>query len=119
MILRDAVHGLIAFESEEDAIVERLLATREVQRLRRIRQLGLTSLAFPGAEHTRFSHALGAAHVMQLFLRRIRQIDGELPFWQRISSERARDAIAAAFLHDVGHGPLSHTFEETMPGAVA
>ncbi len=118
MILRDPVHGLIAFESEEAAIVERLLQASEVQRLRRIRQLGLTSFAFPGAEHTRFAHALGAAHVMQLLLARLRQIDRELPFWQRVTSERARDAIAAAFLHDLGHGPLSHLFEEAMPGAM-
>jgi HD superfamily phosphohydrolase len=117
MILRDPIHGLIAFESEEDAIVTRLLATREVQRLRRIRQLGLTSFAFPGAEHTRFAHAVGAAHVMKLFLARLRQVDGALPFWQRVTSERARDAVAAAFLHDLGHGPLSHLFEEAMPGA--
>lgn len=117
MILRDPVHGLVAFESEEDAIVVRLLRAREVQRLRRIRQLGLTSFAFPGAEHTRFAHAIGAAHVMKLFLDRLRQVDGDLPFWQRVTSERARDAIAAAFLHDLGHGPLSHLFEEAMPGA--
>ncbi len=117
MILRDPVHGLVSFESEEDAIVPRLLATREVQRLRRIRQLGLTSFAFPGAEHTRFSHAIGAAHVMKLFLGRLRQVDGSLPFWQRVTSERARDAIAAAFLHDVGHGPLSHLFEDALPDA--
>lgn len=115
MILRDAVHGLIAFESEEDDIVVRLLETREVQRLRRIRQLGLTSLAFPGAEHTRFSHALGSAHVMQRLLDRLRRIHEALPFWQRVTSERARDAIAAAFLHDLGHGPLSHMFEEVLP----
>jgi uncharacterized protein len=113
VILRDAVHGLVAFESEEDAIVPRLLGARELQRLRRIRQLGLTSLAYP-----RFSHALGAAHVMKLLLVRLRQIDGDLPFWQRVTSERARDAIAAALLHDVGHGPLSHLFESAMPGAV-
>jgi uncharacterized protein len=117
VILRDPVHGLIEFESGETSIVPRLLGAREVQRLRRIRQLGLTSLAFPGAEHTRFAHALGAAHVMRLLLTRLRQIDGELPFWQRVTSERARDAIAAAFLHDLGHGPLSHLFEEAMPGA--
>src|SRR5262245_54405560 len=96
MIMRDPVHGLIAFESDEAAPVVRLLATPEVQRLRRIRQLGLTSFAFPGAEHTRFAHAVGAAHVMQLFLARMRQVDVELPFWQRVTSERARDAIAAA-----------------------
>src|SRR5262245_50919260 len=101
MILRDPVHGLIAFENDEESIVYRLLATPEVQRLRRIRQLGFTSLAFPGAEHTRFSHALGAAYVMKLLLGRLRQLDGDLPFWQRVTSERARDAIAAAFLHDI------------------
>jgi hypothetical protein len=116
MILRDAVHGLVAFESEEDAIIPQLLETKELQRLRRIRQLGLTSLAFPGAEHTRFSHALGAAHVMKRFVSRLRQIDQSLPFWQRLTSERARDVIAAALLHDVGHGPLSHLFEDAMPG---
>src|SRR5271155_4268939 len=119
MILRDPVHGLIAFENEEDRLIVRLLATSEVQRLRRIRQLGLTSFAFPGAEHTRFAHALGAAHVMQLFLARLRQVDGDLPFWQRVTSERARDAIAAAFLHDLGHGPLSHLFEDALPGALS
>jgi HD superfamily phosphohydrolase len=118
MILRDPVHGLVAFESEEDAIVPRVLEAAEVQRLRRIRQLGLTSLAFPGAEHTRFSHAIGAAHVMQRLVTRLRQIDHHLPFWQRVTSERARDAIAAALLHDLGHGPLSHLFEEALPGAV-
>jgi HD superfamily phosphohydrolase len=118
VILRDPVHGLVSFESEEDAIVPALLGTREVQRLRRIRQLGLTSLAFPGAEHTRFSHAVGSAHVMQRFLARLRQIDSDLPFWQRVTSERARDALAAALLHDVGHGPFSHLFEDALPGAV-
>jgi len=117
MILRDPVHGLVAFESEEDAIVTRVLECPEVQRLRRIRQLGLTSFAFPGAEHTRFSHALGAAHVMQRFVARLRRIDGDLPFWQRVTSERARDVIVAALLHDLGHGPLSHLFEEAVPNA--
>lgn len=119
MILRDPVHGLVSFESDEDQIVEKLLASKEVQRLRRIRQLGLTSFAFPGAEHTRFAHAIGAAHVMQRFVARLRQIDVDLPFWQRLTSERARAAIAAALLHDLGHGPLSHLFEEAMPAAIA
>ncbi len=119
MILRDPVHGLVAFESDEEAIVPALLETREVQRLRRIRQLGLTSLAYPGAEHSRFSHAIGAAFVMTRLVRRLRTLHDALPFWQRVTTERARDAIAAAFLHDLGHGPLSHLFEEALPEAPA
>lgn len=116
MILRDPVHGLVSFESEEQQIIVELLGAREVQRLRRIRQLGLASLAYPGADHTRFSHAVGAAHVMGRFVTRLRAIHGELPFWQRLTTERARDGLAAALLHDVGHGPFSHLFEEALPG---
>ena len=116
MILRDPVHGLVSFETEEEQVVERLMDTPEVQRLRRIRQLGVTNYAFPGAEHTRFAHAVGTAHVMKLLLARLRQIHGELPFWQQVTTDRARDALAAAFLHDVGHGPLSHLFEDAIPG---
>ena len=117
MILRDAVHGLVSFESEEERVIPDLLDTPEVQRLRRIRQLGVASYAFPGAEHTRFAHAIGAAHVMKLFLARLRQIQGDLPFWQQVTSERAQEALAAAFLHDVGHGPLSHLFEDAIAGS--
>jgi HD superfamily phosphohydrolase len=117
MILRDPVHGLVAFEGPEEQIIEDLLDTAEVQRLRRVRQLGVTSLAFPGAEHSRFAHALGAAFVMKLLLARLRAIHGVLPEAQRVTPERAREALAAAFLHDLGHGPLSHLFEEAIPGA--
>jgi HD superfamily phosphohydrolase len=116
MILRDAVHGLVSFESDEEAVVPRLMDTPEMQRLRRIRQLGVAAVAFPGAEHTRFAHAIGAAHVMKLLLSRLRRVHGELPFWQQVTSERAQDALAAAFLHDAGHGPLSHLFEDAIPG---
>jgi len=119
VILRDPVHGLVAFEEREERIVESLLDTLEVQRLRRVRQLGVTSLAFPGAEHSRFAHALGAAFVMKLLLARLRAIHGSLPEHQRVTEERAREALAAALLHDLGHGPLSHLFEEAIPGAPA
>jgi uncharacterized protein len=115
MILRDPVHGLIAFESDEDRIVEQLLDTREVQRLRRIRQLGFTSLAYPGAEHTRFAHAIGTAHVMKRLIRRLQELQSTLPPEHRLTSRLVRDAIAAALLHDVGHGPLSHMFEDALP----
>ena len=116
MILRDPVHGLVSFEEGEESIVPKLMDTPEVQRLRRIRQLGVTSYAFPGAEHTRFAHAVGSAQVMKLLILRLRAIHGELPFWQQLTSDRASDALAAACLHDLGHGPLSHLFEDAIPG---
>ena len=116
MILRDPVHGLVAFESDEERIIEQLMDTREVQRLRRIRQLGVASMAFPGGEHTRFSHAVGTAFVMKQLLARLRHIHEELPYWQRITTDLGRDALAAALLHDLGHGPLSHLFEDAIPG---
>ncbi|MDD9938245.1 MAG: HD domain-containing protein [Myxococcales bacterium] len=117
MILRDPVHGLVAFEGLAEQVIERLLATREVQRLRNVRQLGFTSLVFPGAEHSRFAHSLGAAHVMGRMLARIRAIHATLPLDQRIDDEAEADALAAALLHDLGHGPFSHLFEDVIPGA--
>ncbi|PKN44544.1 MAG: hypothetical protein CVU63_10280 [Deltaproteobacteria bacterium HGW-Deltaproteobacteria-20] len=115
MILRDPVHGLIAFESEEERIIEALLETREVQRLRRIRQLGFTSLAYPGAEHTRFAHAIGTAHVMKRLIQRLRDLQAPLAPEHRITPPLVQDALAAALLHDIGHGPLSHMFEDALP----
>ena len=117
MILRDPVHGLIAFEGMAERVIRSLLNTREVQRLRRVRQLGLASLAFPGAEHTRFSHAVGTAHVMQALLRRIDACSDELPADQRLDDEARAEGLAAALLHDLGHGPFSHLFEEVLPHA--
>ncbi len=115
MILRDPVHGLISFEGPREDVVRGLLAAREVQRMRNIRQLGLTSLVFPGAEHSRFAHALGTAHVMARLLDRIRAIQEVLAKDMRLDAEAEADALAAALLHDVGHGPFSHLFEEVFP----
>ena len=115
MILRDPVHGLISFESDEEAIVEELLETPEVQRLRRIRQLGFTSLAYPGAEHTRFAHAIGTAHVMKRLLIRLKCLQETVSSTYQLCPLLERDALAAALLHDIGHGPLSHMFEEALP----
>ncbi|MCA9659518.1 MAG: HD domain-containing protein [Myxococcales bacterium] len=116
MLLRDPVHGLIAFKSEVESVVPRLLDCREVQRLRRIRALGLASLAYPGGEHSRFAHAIGSAHVMRRYLDRVATLAEDVPPHDRIDDEHAMIALAAALLHDLGHGPYSHTFEAVIPG---
>ena len=117
MILRDPVHGLVAFEGPHEKVVVPLLETREVQRLRNVRQLGFTSFVFPGAEHSRFAHCLGAAHVMVRLLARIREVQNVLPSELRLDAEIEAEAVAAALLHDLGHGPFSHLFEEVLPDA--
>jgi HD superfamily phosphohydrolase len=119
MILRDPVHGLVAFEGVAEQVIGRLLRAREVQRLRNVRQLGFTSLVFPGAEHSRFAHSLGAAHVMVRMLARMRAVQGVLPRELALDQEAEAEALAAALLHDLGHGPFSHLFEEVMPHARA
>jgi HD superfamily phosphohydrolase len=116
VILRDPVHGLICFAHP---LVAELMDTREVQRLRRIRALGLASLAFPGGEHSRFAHAVGSAHVMQRYLERVRSLADQLPAHDRIDAHWEAVALAAALLHDLGHGPFSHTFESVVPDARA
>jgi HD superfamily phosphohydrolase len=117
VILRDPVHGLISFEGDLEGVVVSLLDAREVQRLRRIRALGPAALAFPGAEHSRFAHAVGSAYVMKRYLDRVRQLGADIPAPDRIDDDTARMALAAAVLHDLGHGPYSHTFETLRPAA--
>ncbi len=115
VILRDPVHGLISFEGKAESIVCRLLETRELQRLRHVRCLGPASLAFPGAEHSRFAHAVGSAHVMKRYLDRVYALSDDLPAADRVDPETAQVALAAALLHDLGHGPYSHAFEAVLP----
>ena len=104
-IFADPVHGFISVPKD---LILSLIETPEVQRLRRIRQMGLGNLVFTGGEHTRFSHALGAMALMQ---------DALNVLWEKgtpISTEEYTAALAAALLHDVGHGPFSHTLEHVL-----
>lgn len=105
---RDPVHNLIAFEDRDRLLVD-LINAKEVQRMRRIRQLGLSNIAYPGAEHSRFVHSLGVAHLMRRFL------DGLLLSSSTADASDLRHyrslALAAALLHDIGHGPFSHALE--------
>ncbi len=114
MILRDPVHGVVAFEGTNGRVLPRLIDTSEMQRLRRVRALGVASMAFPGAEHSRFAHAIGAAQVMARFLARVEPLAEAMG--APLSATDHDDALAAALLHDLGHGPLSHLFEEVFPG---
>nr|WP_255216360.1 HD domain-containing protein [Pseudenhygromyxa sp. WMMC2535] len=124
--MRDPVHGLISFAPRAGGAKEaacrlliRLMDTSEVQRLRRIRALGLACLAFPGGEHSRFAHAVGSAHVMSRYLERVHSLADELPAHDRLDAHWEAIGMAAALLHDLGHGPFSHTFETLLPGARA
>ena len=85
-----------------------LIQTPEVQRLRRIRQLGVGYMVFPGAEHSRFGHALGAMALMRDALKTLLDKGTDIP------PEEIFAASAAALLHDIGHGPFSHTLEDVL-----
>ncbi len=104
-IINDPVHGFINID---DDLLLGLMSHPWVQRLRRIRQLGMTSLVYPGAQHTRFQHATGAMHLMQLALDTLNS-KGVL-----ILQGEQRAALAAILLHDVGHGPFSHALEHLI-----
>jgi len=104
-IINDPVHGFIILPTP---FIFDLLEHPYVQRLRRIKQLGLTSLVYPGATHTRFQHALGAVHLMGLAIENIRQKG------THVSGEEAEAVTAAILLHDIGHGPFSHALEESI-----
>ena len=104
-LFNDPVHGFI---SVPKGLVLGLVETPEVQRLRRIRQLGLGFLVFPGAVHTRFEHALGAMALMHEALDTLREKGTVL------DTDEVEGALAAALLHDVGHGPFSHTLEREL-----
>ncbi len=104
MIIRDAIHNDIEVEP---GLISDLIRTYEFQRLRKIKQLGLTYTIFPSAEHTRYSHSLGVYH---LTCRMINVIEARRNV--RFEKLEAESLKAAALLHDIGHGPLSHTAEE-------
>ncbi|MBE3596897.1 MAG: HD domain-containing protein [Hydrogenibacillus sp.] len=96
---------------DEERLIVDLIDTPEFQRLHHIRQLGLSFLTYPGATHTRFSHSIGVAHLMKRFLARLMDDRRSQPYAPRLSEDRMI-AIAAALLHDVGHGPFSHAIEK-------
>ena len=104
-IINDPLYGFIGLESE---IILKIVNHPYFQRLRRISQLGLTSLVYPGAIHTRFQHAIGTMHLMQKAITVLRSKG------HSISDEEAEAAKIAMLLHDIGHGAYSHSLEHSI-----
>ena len=104
-IINDPVHGFIRLPSE---LIFDLLEHPVFQRLRRIKQLGLTYYVYPGATHTRFQHALGAVHLMTQAIGVLRQKNVD------ITDDEEEGAYIAILLHDIGHGPFSHALEHSL-----
>ena len=104
-IFNDPVHGFIAIPNE---LTFDVIEHPFFQRLRRIRQLGLTPLVYPGALHTRFQHALGAMHLMRMAVDTLRQKGNE------ITPSEEDAVVLAILLHDIGHGPYSHSLENSI-----
>jgi len=103
--INDPVYGFITIPSD---LVFVVMEHPYVQRLRRIKQLGLTYYVYPSAHHTRFQHALGSMHLMIQAIKVLRSKGIE------ISEEEAEGATLAILLHDIGHGPFSHTLEQSI-----
>jgi len=101
-IINDPVHGFISVYSD---LIFDIIEHKYYQRLRRIKQLGLTDLVYPGATHTRFHHGLGAMHLMMVALDVLRSKGHE------ITPKEYEASLIAILLHDIGHGPFSHTLE--------
>lgn len=104
-IINDPIYGFIKIPSQ---FIFELIEHPLIQRLRRIKQLGLTYYVYPGATHTRFQHALGAVHLMDQAIHNIRLKGLE------ITDEEAEAVLIAILLHDIGHGPFSHALEESI-----
>ena len=104
-MLNDPIYGLIDMPS---GLIFELIEHRYFQRLRRIKQLGLTDYVYPGALHTRFHHAIGAMHLMKMAVTVLRQKDID------ISPEEMEGVMIGILLHDIGHGPFSHALEHKI-----
>ena len=109
-IFNDPVYGFISIPQE---IIFDVIEHPYFQRLRRIKQLGLTHLVYPGALHTRFHHVLGAMHLMSKAVSTIRRKGHE------ITNEEEQGVLLAILLHDIGHGPFSHALEHDIVSGVS
>lgn len=112
-VFRDPVHGLVRL-GKDDGVLLDLINTPEMQRLRRIRQLGVSWMTYHGAEHSRFVHSLGVTNFARRLLETIERRHGDNLDVSKQLKKYSRTIKAAAILHDVGHGPFSHMVERAF-----
>jgi HD superfamily phosphohydrolase len=115
-VFRDPVHQLIRIAPEDEFVLD-LIDTAEFQRLRRIRQLGVSWLTFHGAEHSRFVHSLGVFNFAQLISEALQRRYGQGHRVSECLRENNKVLKAAALLHDLGHAPFSHLLERALSGS--
>lgn len=119
--IRDPIHDIIVFDDSGiiDQSAWELIRSNEFQRLRRVKQLGVSEFIFPSATHTRFAHSIGvfnnARRLIELIHREIKakRVEGNFDL------DRAKITLFASLLHDIGHGPFSHAFEEARKSIAA
>jgi uncharacterized protein len=105
--IRDPLHDLVEFSNSElERTLWKVIQTRPFQRLRRVKQLGFSDLVYPGASHSRFAHSIGVFHTARQLMEVVhRHVSVD-------QSSKEQKALAAALVHDLGHGPFSHAFEK-------
>jgi HD superfamily phosphohydrolase len=102
-VMNDPIHGVMSFEGELRLLLKDIIDHDVFQRLRHIKQLGMTDLVFPSAVHTRFNHCIGACYVAL-----------QMAHHLNLSLSEKKHVLAATVLHDIGHGPFSHAFEKFL-----
>jgi|ERR1043165_7184733 HD superfamily phosphohydrolase len=114
--IQDCVHGLMTFRGSENIVLD-ILHTPEIQRLRKIRQLGLAHLIYPSSEHSRFIHSLGTSYLAIRFGEQLKtECKNYLIKEVSVGDLEIRDFAVAALCHDLGHGPFSHAWEREIIG---
>ena len=121
-VFRDPIYELISFDKNKDRTLIQILNSSECQRLRRIRQLGVSYYTYPTSTHYRFSHSLGVAYIIGIMIDNL-NIDDKIEIEEigengrkkiiKINKEQIKTLLQiTALLHDIGHGPFSHAFEK-------
>lgn len=118
-IIRDPIYELVYFNKKEDAAILEIIDSAEFQRLRRIKQLGLSNFTYPSSNHDRFSHSIGVCFLAGLLVDNLdfESVDIKIEPDRTVTLDKKQTKLLirlAAILHDIGHGPFSHAFERAI-----